>query len=123
SLHDALPSSIGAATGEFILPLDADDRIDPSYVAKAIAILRERPEVGIVYCKAERFGAANGPWELPPYDIRELAIDNVIFVTSLFRRADWERVGGFNEHLRHGVEDYEIGRASWRGRGEDQAGA
>jgi len=100
--------AIRASTGEFILPLDADDRIAPSYVAKALAILQERPEVGIVYCRAERFGAANGPWELPDYDIRELAIDNVIFVTSLFRRADWERVGGFNEHLRHGVEDYDF---------------
>lgn len=101
-------AAIRASTGEYILPLDADDRIEPSYVAKAVAILRERPEVGVVYCKAERFGAASGPWELPPYNIRELAIDNVIFVTSLFRRVDWERVGGFNERLRHGVEDYDF---------------
>ncbi len=101
-------AAIRASTGEFILPLDADDRIAPSYVEKALAVLQRRPGVGIVYCKAERFGAASGPWELPSYSIRELAIDNVIFVTSLFRRADWERVGGFNEHLRHGVEDYDF---------------
>ncbi|MDQ2701768.1 MAG: glycosyltransferase family 2 protein [Pseudomonadota bacterium] len=101
-------AAIGAATGEYVLPLDADDRIAPTYVEKAHAVLQARPEVGIVYCKAEKFGAASGAWELPAYSIRELAVDNVIFVTSLFRRADWEHVGGFNEQLRHGVEDYDF---------------
>lgn len=101
-------AAIRAATGEFILPLDADDRIDPTYVEKALQVLHARPEAGIVYCKAEKFGAESGPWQLPVYSMRELAIDNVIFVTSLFRRVDWERVGGFNTQLRHGVEDYDF---------------
>lgn len=100
--------AIAAASGEFILPLDADDRIAPSYVEKAVAAMVANPEVGIVYCKAMKFGAENGPWLLPPYTLRELVIDNVIFVTSLFRKADWEAVGGFRESLRHGVEDYEF---------------
>lgn len=101
-------AAIAGATGEFVLPLDADDRIAPSYVEKAVRVLVERPEVGIVYCRAEKFGAESGPWLLPSYSPRELAIDNVIFVTSLFRRTDWERVGGFNPQLRHGVEDYDF---------------
>jgi len=99
---------ITASSGRYILPLDADDLIDPSYVAKAAAVLDSAGEVGIVYCKANRFGAENGPWQLPPYTLRELVIDNVIFVTSLFRREDWERVGGFSESLRRGVEDYDF---------------
>lgn len=101
-------AAITAASGEFILPLDADDRIEPDYVEKAVQVLLARPEVGIVYCKALKFGADSGPWQLPAFSERELAIDNVIFVTSLFRRADWERVGGFNPALRHGVEDYDF---------------
>ena len=99
-------AGIRLATGEFILPLDADDRIDPTYVAKALAAFSEDPGLGVVYCKATRFGAAQGPWELPDYSLRELVIDNVIFVSGVFRKADWARVGGFDEHLRHGVEDY-----------------
>ena len=99
---------ITASSGRYILPLNADDLIDPSYVAKAAAVLDSAGEVGIVYCKANRFGAENGPWQLPPYTLRELVIDNVIFVTSLFRREDWERVGGFSESLRRGVEDYDF---------------
>lgn len=99
--------AVREASGEFILPLDADDKIAPGYVERAVAVLERRPEVGIVYCKAMRFGAESGPWRLPAYSLRELVIDNVIFVTAMYRKADWEKVGGYNERLRHGVEDYE----------------
>ena len=101
-------TAIQASLGEFILPLDADDTIEPEYIAKAVAVMEADPRVGIVYCKAMKFGAETGPWHLPAYSLRELVIDNVIFVTSLFRRADWVKVNGFNQSLRHGVEDYEF---------------
>lgn len=100
--------AIREATGDYILPLDADDTIDPTYVAKAVAVLDAQPAVGCVYCKAMKFGAETGPWDLPPYRLEELVIDNVIFVTALFRKADWQAVGGFDEKLRHGVEDYDF---------------
>ena len=100
--------AVRKADGRYILPLDADDTIEPTYVEKAAAVLDIRPEVGCVYCKARKFGAEQGPWNLPAYTLRELVIDNIIFVTSLYRKADWESVGGYNEKLRHGVEDYDF---------------
>lgn len=100
--------AISAASGEFILPLDADDRISPAYIEKAVAVMQARPEVGIVYCKAHKFGVEKGAWQLPAYTLNELVIDNVIFCTSLYRKEDWSRVGGYNESLRHGMEDYEF---------------
>ena len=100
--------AVREADGSYVLPLDADDTIEPTYVEKAVAILDARSEVGCVYCKATKFGAERGPWNLPAYTLRELVIDNVIFVTSLYRKADWESVGGYNEKLRHGVEDYDF---------------
>lgn len=101
-------AAIAAATGRYILPLDADDRIGPEYVAEALRVLGRRPDVGVVYCRAEKFGAEEGPWLLPEYNLRELVIDNVVFVTAMFRKEDWSRVGGYNEGLRHGVEDYDF---------------
>ena len=100
--------AITMAMGHYILPLDADDTIEPEYVAKAVAVLDASPNVGIVYCKANKFGAECGNWDLPDFTLRELVIDNIIFVTALYRRADWETVGGYNEKLRHGMEDYEF---------------
>lgn len=101
-------TAIAAATGEFIMPLDADDKIAPTYVEKAVAAIQAHPGVGIVYCKAMKFGAEEEPWQLPAYTLRELVIDNVIFSAGLYRKADWASVGGYNEKLRHGVEDYEF---------------
>jgi glycosyltransferase involved in cell wall biosynthesis len=101
-------AGIKVARGEFILPLDADDKIDPTYVAKAVKIFSEQSEVGIVYCKAMRFGKDEGPWELPAYTLREIVIDNVIFCAALYRKADWQMVGGYNELLRKGMEDYDF---------------
>ena len=100
--------AIREAAGDYILPLDADDTINPTYVAKAVTVLDARPSVGCVYCKAMKFGAETGPWDLPPYRLEELVIDNVIFVTALFRKSDWQAIGGFDEKLRHGVEDYDF---------------
>lgn len=100
--------AVREAAGTYILPLDADDTIEPEYVARAVAVLDSRPDVGVVYCKASKFGAERGPWNLPDYALRELVIDNVIFVTALYRKEDWASVGGYNERLRHGVEDYEF---------------
>lgn len=100
--------AVREATGQYILPLDADDTIEPTYVEKAVAVLDANPEVGCVYCKAVKFGAESGPWDLSPYKVEELAIDNVIFVTALYRKADWQAIGGYDEHLRHGVEDYDF---------------
>lgn len=100
-------AAIAYVDAEYILPLDADDRIAPTYVEKALDAIT-KPGVGIVYCRALKFGAEQGPWPLPDYTLQEMVIDNVIFVSALFRKADWERVGGFNEKLRHGVEDYDF---------------
>ena len=96
------------SNGKYILPLDSDDLIDKTYIEKAVNIMEEREDVGIVYCKAELFGEINGPWELPKYDIKNMLVDNVIFVTSIFRKADWELVGGFDTDYIYGLEDYDF---------------
>ena len=100
--------AIAHATGDYILPLDADDILERTYVEKAVAVLEAQSDVGIVYCRAMKFGAEQGPWELPPYALTELVIGNVIFVSAMFRRSDWELVGGFDQQLRFGIEDYDF---------------
>ncbi len=101
-------AGIGAARGEYILPLDADDTIHPTYMEKAVRILNEKQKVGIVYCKADFFGERSGPWDLPDYSLRGMLQDNIIFVTAMFRRCDWEAVGGFNLRMKDGMEDYDF---------------
>ncbi|GAB6276952.1 MAG: hypothetical protein SAMD01599839_14920 [Rectinema sp.] len=99
---------IGKAGGEYILPLDSDDIIDPTYIEKAISILENNAEIGVVYCKANLFGLENRTWELPPYSNEEMLVDNIVFVTSVFRKRDWSEVDGFSEIYKEGFEDYDF---------------
>ena len=105
-LPAARNTGIAAATGKYILPLDADDIIAPTYMEKGVAVLENRPEVGICYCKARLFGLKRGSWNLPQYSWKELLKGNMIFATALFRKTDWELAGEYDESLTHGFEDY-----------------
>jgi len=97
---------IAAAKGAFILPLDADDRIEPTYAEKALQHLQGNPSVGICYCKARLFGLKQGPWLLPQYTWENILAGNMIFATAMFRKKDWEALGGYDESLLSGFEDY-----------------
>lgn len=104
-LPAARNAGIKASTGEFILPLDADDLIHEAYASEAAAVLDDTTETGIVYCSAELFGDETGRWETGHYSIGTMLNGNVIFATAMFRKSDWERVGGFPEDLKI-YEDY-----------------
>lgn len=95
--------AIREAKGTFILPLDADDTISPTYIAHAVEAMKD--DVRVVGSKAEYIGAKQGEWKLPAYSPELLARRNMIPITSLFRKADWMRVGGFCEE--------EIYREDW----------
>ena len=100
---------IGAARGEYILPLDGDDLIAPDYIEKGLAVLSARPEVKVVYCQAEKFNESmRKPWKLKPFSLSQLAKDNMIFVSALYRKSDALEVGGYSEDMHMGREDWEF---------------
>jgi glycosyltransferase involved in cell wall biosynthesis len=107
-LSAALNNGITAGTGKYILPLDADDKIDRTYLEKGVRVLEENEKIGIVYCKADFFGEASGPWELPPFQFPEILLGNRIFITAFFRRLDWEKVGGYDPRMIYGWEDHDF---------------
>ncbi len=96
------------ATGKYILPVDSDDRIDLTYMEKAVNIIESDEKVGVVYCEADLFGEKSGKWDLPTYSFEKMLLDNVVFVTALFYKADWEKLGGFNTNMTSGMEDYDF---------------
>lgn len=96
------------ATGKYILPVDSDDKIDPSYVEKAVNILEKNPQIGVVYCQANLFGEKTGKWNLPDYSFETMLVDNVVFITAMFLKSDWEKVGGFSTNMTYGMEDYDF---------------
>ena len=120
-LASARNAGIRESMGEFILPLDADDRIAPAYLEKAVKVLEENSDIGIVYCRGELFGAKRGVIPAPDFSIRKMLLTNLVFASALFRKEDWLRSGGYNANMVHGCEDWdfwltliELGRSVYR---------
>lgn len=107
-LSSARNTGIEIAGGEFILPLDADDKIANLYVALAIAAFVKNNFLKVVYCKAEKFGDEIGEWNLPDFSLENLAKKNMIFCSAFFKKKDWEIVGGYDSNLKQGIEDWEF---------------
>ena len=96
------------AKGKYILPVDSDDMIDSTYIEKAVCIIESDEKIGVVYCEADLFGGKSGKWDLPVYSFDKMLLDNIVFVTALFYREDWEKIGGFNMNMKAGMEDYDF---------------
>jgi glycosyltransferase involved in cell wall biosynthesis len=108
-LAAARNAGIRIARGEFILPLDSDNRIRRAYLETGVELLRKTPEAGVVYGDAEYFGAKTGPWKVADFDLIGLAKGNYIDACALFRKAVWASIGGFDETMPHmGWEDWDF---------------
>ena len=94
--------------GEYILPLDGDDKIAENYIKQAIEVFIKDDLLKVVYCKAEKFGDEMGEWDLPSFSLKSLALDNMIFSSALFKRRDWQKVGGYDDKMLDGLEDWEF---------------
>jgi glycosyltransferase involved in cell wall biosynthesis len=98
---------IREARAPFILPLDADDLLEPTYLEKVAWALVTRPEVGFAYTGIQEFGAGSDQ-VFYPFDPAGLARMNPLPYCALFRRAVFDRVGGYRETMRLGYEDWDF---------------
>lgn len=101
-------NGIKISSGDFILPLDADDIIATTYIEKAIRVFEQSPNISLVYCKAEMFGEENGPWDLPKYNYNSFIWENCIFCSALFKRTDYNHTNGYNYNMTIGLEDWDF---------------
>lgn len=107
-LSAARNTGIAIAQGEWILPLDADDKIAAQYLELAVQFIENDDKVGIIYCEAEFFGDKSGKWELETYNFEKLLIKNQIFCSAFYKKEDWHRIGGYDENMIYGYEDWEF---------------
>lgn len=102
-------NGISAALGQYIMPLDADNKIRPTYIEKAVAILDHQPQIGVVYAKADNFGEVELSNHIGNiFDPVELYVNNYIDNLSVFRKSVWEQVGGYDENMLEGLEDWDF---------------
>lgn len=111
-LSSARNAGIKLSNGTFILPLDADDILFPKYLETTVPELEKRSNVAIVGCYSKFFrGNINNivNEHIPKGDYyRWLLYTNQLVATSLYRKSLWEEVGGYDESMMNGFEDWEF---------------
>jgi len=111
-LSSARNAGIKVSNGGFILPLDADDILHPDCLKKMMLILKNNHSISIVSCYTKCFkgNKTNIVSELKPLgsNYRDLMFENKLIASSLFRKECWEEVGGYDENMNKGFEDWEF---------------
>src|SRR5439155_25115697 len=101
-------AGIRLAKGEFILPLDSDNRLRGTYLQEGVS--QSNPGIGEIYTDAEYFGERSGRWDVPELDLFSLIMGNFIDTCALYRKELWEEVGGYDERMRWmRFEDWDFG--------------
>jgi GT2 family glycosyltransferase len=107
-LAEARNTAIRETDCPYILPLDSDDRIAPTFLEHTVPVLEKQPGVGIVYTQVELFGEEQGLWNVEPYRFPDILTSPQIVASSLFRKAQWQSVGGYKRDMIYGWEDYDF---------------
>ena len=103
-----LTRNVGFACAEtaFVLPLDADNALDPACAERCLTTMKETG-AAFVYPVIQLFGEETGQIGTYRYDPVRLVSGNYIDAMALIRRSAWADVGGY-DHVRFGWEDFDL---------------
>jgi len=108
-LADARNMGIAQSSGKLILPLDADDKLDPFALEEMVHLLLD-PSIDLVYSDYHTF-------ELTSEFIHCISEsefyqptrnENGLAYCSMYRRTLWEKVNGYNTNMLWGYEDWDF---------------
>jgi glycosyltransferase involved in cell wall biosynthesis len=109
-------TAMAVARGRYFALLDSDDEWQPDYLTAQVELLDRHRDVHVVTANVwNRGGAWNGTsyWPLRSgtrtLTLLDLISDEAsVCVAAVFRREVYETIGGFDESLSRGSEDYDF---------------
>lgn len=107
-LPAARNAGIQEARGKYICCLDADDKLQETYLEKALIVMEINAGISFVWSWTQVFGSESRVWYAPQFDPERMLFYNLLNPPGVFRRTAWEKVGGFYEVMRDGFEDWEF---------------
>jgi len=107
-LASARNRGIRESRGDFILPLDADDRIDENYIKDAVSALLGNPDLAYVTCYVQYIGDYQHHWIPIGLSKQMILIENAASVCSAVFRADvLKSLGGYDDSM-PAFEDWDL---------------
>lgn len=102
--------AISMAQTDYIVNLDADDYFEPTFFEKAVALLHQDHEVVAVssYCRIFRARTTIEMIEPQGGSLKNFIVKNQSRASAMFTKKAWLAVGGFDEKMKEGYEDWEF---------------
>lgn len=89
--------------------VDGDDLLPRDVIARIHRVIEARPGVPLIYGDYQRFGARRDRWRIPAeVDPEAFVRGQALPAGCVYRRSDWERLGGFAPELARGNADYDF---------------
>ena len=111
-VNHGLPASrntgFRAARAELVFQIDADDLIEPTTLEKCAWYLHSYTGAAFVKGWSVGFGACEYLWTKGFHNGREFLNENLATATAMLRRSVHESVGGCDETIRAGMEDWDF---------------
>jgi len=96
------------ATADFMLFLDADDMIAPTYLEKAYNAFSENSQLHLVYCDVKEIGEGFKTRILPEFTLNNLLLYNAAHPSFVLRKEIWDNSKKFREEFKKGWEDWDF---------------
>jgi hypothetical protein len=96
------------ARGDYLIPLDSDDELEPEFISRLLDALESAPDAAFAHCWARLYGDVEAIWVPRPFNPYWQLLGNGIAGCVLLRTAAWNEVGGYDETMTSGNEDWEL---------------
>lgn len=91
--------------GKYLMSLDGDDKLDPTYLEKAVTFLECQPGYDLFSTDVQMFGVESDRYTHAEYDPLHLLKNNMVTTSAVYRREAWDATGGYTSNI--GYEDWE----------------
>lgn len=108
-LAKARNNGIKSSKGDYIISLDADNKIRPNFISHCINFFDEEKSIGVIFGDFEYFENKSGIKKVGKFDYSKIIIHNYIDACAAFRKTVWQNVSGFDENMPiMGWEDWDF---------------
>jgi len=113
-------NAIKRVKSSYVLTLDSDDFFEPSFIEKAKKILDNDSTIGVVgsYVRVFAENKMDKVLKREAGGVESFLFANNAVASSMFRKQCWDEVGGYDENMVNGYEDWEfwlaIAKNNWK---------